>query len=552
MSESPEYHIILLPRENYWTWVNAIRDYAVRFGVSVTPHPENAVRFHRPMQVISVANLSGGYPEHGDIVKWLETQAPEVPLDVLDAATPDQLHQLLAERIQTDLRFGPVGSPAVGEPSGLRLLWPVDSPVIVQEFGQNPAVYRRWGLPGHDGVDFRAPINSSVYACADGEVYRVHDGSGGHPYGIHVRIRHTGGYKTIYAHLNQALVHSGQEVNAGDLIGLSDGTGNTSGHFLHLTLKKEGATADGLTDYPNDIIDPTPYLVFPDDREPLGLTPGVWPYDHCLVGLHGRADGPMQDADWEPVRTARVEALKLTSSASSADVERARRVNPDMFVMVRLFADFQHRVVTPSEFARWVGPDMQRFYERGVRYFEVHNEPNLTPEGYGTSWRDGHEFGQWFLSVVGGLKPKFPEARFGWPGISPGPTVSGMRFDHLAFLESADRLVAQADWIGCHCHWHDEDAMLSLDGGLGYQFYRDTWPDKLLLITEFSNPAPDVDWFTKANQYVKYYRHLRDRPGVGAAFAFVVSASANYPYETWRDESGQSTPVAGVIGSRSF
>jgi murein DD-endopeptidase MepM/ murein hydrolase activator NlpD len=196
-------------------------------------------------------------------------------------------------------------------------------------------------------VDIQAPLNGNVYACTDGEVYRVHDGTGGHPYGLHIRIRHAGGYSTIYAHLNRSLVYAGQEVRAGQRIGLADSTGNATGQHLHLTLKKAGATEAGLTTFPRDIMDPTPFLVFPADRRPPAPPTDVWPYGQCLIGLHGRVGGPMQEPDWAVVKAARVEALKLISLASPDDVDRAHQINPKMLVMVRLFADFRNRVVPP-------------------------------------------------------------------------------------------------------------------------------------------------------------------------------------------------------------
>jgi murein DD-endopeptidase MepM/ murein hydrolase activator NlpD len=556
MADALKYHIILLPRDNYWGWVNAVREYGVRFSVSVTSQPENAIQFHRPQQVVSVVNLPDAYPSYGDVVQWLKSRAPEVALDVLNVSSPDELRQVLLERINSGLRFGSqegvtrtVGPG--GSETGFRLLWPVDSPVKTQEFGANPHVYRRWGLPGHEGIDFRAPLNANVYACADGEVYQVHDGSGAHPYGIHVRIRHADGYKTIYAHLNQPLVHSGQYVRAGDLIGLADSTGNSAGSHLHLTLKKDGATASGLTSFPHDILDPTPFLIYPTGRQTASLPEGTWPPNRCLVGLHGRVDGPMQKDDWNIVRSARIEALKLNSQAASEDVENAWQINPDMFIMVQLSADFRSRVIRPPEFVRWVEYDVQRFYERGVRYFEIHNEPNLAPEGYGVSWRNGREFGEWLLETIGLLKPRFPEAKFGWPGLAPGPTT-GMRFDHQAFLESAGNLIEQMDWLGCHCFWQDEAGMFSEQGGANYKFYRDNWPGKLLFITEFSNTATGVASSIKGDQYVKYYQHLREVPGIGAAFAFAVSAAVNFPYEVWRTEDGQPTAIATKVGSRPF
>ncbi len=554
LPDDPTFHILLLPRENYWAWVGAARDYAVRFGVNITPLPDNAVHFHPPNQSITVITYPEAYPEYGDIVAWLTIQAPEARIDTLKVRTPDDLNQLLLQRVKSGSRFRGVSSvsPAVPPPTPLlTLIWPTDYPKIVQGFGEAPDIYRRWGLPGHEGVDLQAPLNGNVYACADGYVYQVNDGTGGHPYGVHVRIRHADSYSTTYAHLNRALVHEGQDVKAGELIALADSTGNSTGHYLHLTLKKEGATEAGLTMFPRDIIDPTPYLVFPADRRPPAPPTKLWDYDHCLVGLHGRVDGPMQEADWAVVRQARIEALKLTSSASPEEIDRALQINPNMFVIVRLFADFNNRVVEASEFVRWVEYDMQRFYDRGVRYFEVHNEPNLAPEGYGSSWHSGREFGEWMLHVIGLLRPSFPDAKFGWPGLSPGPT-EGMRVDHLAFLESAGTLVSQADWIGVHCYWQTEDALFAREGGLIYDIYRSRWPDKLVLITEFSNTAPGVDWQVKGNQYLRYYTHLCGQPGLGAAFAFVVSSSANFPYETWRFEDGTSPAIAGIVGSRNF
>ena len=45
--------------------------------------------------------------------------------------------------------------------------------------------------------------------------------------------------------------------------------------------------------------------------------------------------------------------------------------------------------LTPAEFAQWSIESMPAFYERGVRHFEIHNEPNLRLEGWQQSWQDG-------------------------------------------------------------------------------------------------------------------------------------------------------------------
>jgi murein DD-endopeptidase MepM/ murein hydrolase activator NlpD len=156
---------------------------------------------------------------------------------------------------------------AEGGPEGAEsfmLRWPGSSRAVTQPFGARPEVYRQWGLPGHEGIDIGMAANTPVLACAAGIVYRVHEDDGTHNYGTHVRIRHElpdgTVFKTIYAHLNHSLVKIGNVVCEGMPIGLAGSTGNSTGPHLHLTLKKEGATAAGETEYPNDIVDPTPYL----------------------------------------------------------------------------------------------------------------------------------------------------------------------------------------------------------------------------------------------------------------------------------------------------
>jgi uncharacterized protein YgiM (DUF1202 family) len=144
-------------------------------------------------------------------------------------------------------------------PSKFRLQWPVDSRTITQRFGENPQIYAKFRQAGHEGLDFAAPVGSSVYACADGEVFDIRPNNG-NAYGLHVRVRHEldgREYHTIYAHLSKVFVSKGQSVQAGQRIGLAGITGHTYGPHLHLTLKLIGAQTPG---YPSGVIDPLPYL----------------------------------------------------------------------------------------------------------------------------------------------------------------------------------------------------------------------------------------------------------------------------------------------------
>jgi len=89
-----------------------------------------------------------------------------------------------------------------------------------------------------------APNATPIYSVADGKVYRIEIADNGN-YGVQVRIAHADGFKTIYAHLDRVLVFDGQQITAGQAIGLADSTGNSSGSHLHLTLKHEDAYEGG-------------------------------------------------------------------------------------------------------------------------------------------------------------------------------------------------------------------------------------------------------------------------------------------------------------------
>ncbi len=544
----PDYSVMLLPQANYWQWVDAAKNYVGHFGLELTSDPVAAARFMAPWQTITVAGLASGYPVQGEIRRWFRANFPRIRLDYIACTSPADYQAALQARLDANQRYLP--------PAGFRLRWPTDYGILNQGFGEAPEVYRRWGLPGNDGLDIFAPRGANVYAAASGRVAKIEAYSGdpvSMPYGTAVTLEHAGGYATTYAHLDHVLVAAGQAVEAGQPIGLAGATGISAGDQLHLRLTQAGASAAGLTDYPRDIVDPTPFMEWPDQSSSAAAVPNYpWPPGYCLVGLHGRADGSMETADYTPVTQGRVEAVKLLSTAQGTDVDTLRSLNSRAFIAVRMFASFTGRIVSSADFASWMVNDLVPFYSRGLRYFEVHNEPNLVTEGWTLSWSDGQSFGAWFTDVVNRLRPHFPNALFGFPGLSPGGSISGVRMAQLDFLSGADSAARAADWIGVHCYWMSEQEMNTAAGGLNFAEYRSRFPGKLLFITEFSNPDAGTDKQTKGHQYQRYYQIVRAVPGLGAAFSFVVSASSgSFAAETWRNEDGTVTQIPGVVGARS-
>ena len=80
------------------------------------------------------------------------------------------------------------------------------------------------------------------------------------------------------------------------------------------------------------------------------------------VGLHGRNDHHFQSADYELVKTARIESLKMMSFTVLDDFARLARENPDIEFIVRLYDGRfgkGEKHPSPTEFADTFAPIMQ-------------------------------------------------------------------------------------------------------------------------------------------------------------------------------------------------
>jgi murein DD-endopeptidase MepM/ murein hydrolase activator NlpD len=106
-----------------------------------------------------------------------------------------------------------------------------------------------WSKGYHTGVDFPVPTGTSIRSVAAGSV--VSAGWGG-SFGYQVVVRHGDGRYSQYAHLSAISVRDGQTVSAGQRLGRSGSTGNSSGPHLHFEVR----TGPGFgTD-----VDPVAYL----------------------------------------------------------------------------------------------------------------------------------------------------------------------------------------------------------------------------------------------------------------------------------------------------
>jgi len=108
---------------------------------------------------------------------------------------------------------------------------PVDaSPLLIRSDAKGDGAYQapRSGGRLHRGVDLSAPMGSPVRAVRSGRVIEqgTHRGLG-----RYVVLDHGGGMVTLYAHMSDTLVRSGERVRQGQQVGAIGKTGN-AGHRL--------------------------------------------------------------------------------------------------------------------------------------------------------------------------------------------------------------------------------------------------------------------------------------------------------------------------------
>ena len=93
------------------------------------------------------------------------------------------------------------------------------------------------GSAMHAGVDMAGAMGEPIYASADGTVLQA-GRSGG--YGNLVELSHGRGIDTRYGHLSAILVHAGERVRQGQMIGRMGSTGRSTGTHLHYEIRIDG------------------------------------------------------------------------------------------------------------------------------------------------------------------------------------------------------------------------------------------------------------------------------------------------------------------------
>jgi murein DD-endopeptidase MepM/ murein hydrolase activator NlpD len=99
----------------------------------------------------------------------------------------------------------------------------------------------------HNGVDLAAADGNPIHAAQGGQVIWAGWDVGGLGYSI--KINHCNHVSTVYGHMQRLNVSTGQNVNAGDVIGFEGSTGWSTGPHLHFMVEVDNNPVDPMAYY---------------------------------------------------------------------------------------------------------------------------------------------------------------------------------------------------------------------------------------------------------------------------------------------------------------
>ena len=183
------------------------------------------------------------------------TESPDISSgtesDVSEAAIPDESTvPVVAEPYRLPDEDAGLPIPDVVCQEAVSIPFDYATPVygtLTSDFG-----YRDHPIDGeykfHYGVDIAVPMRTEVGCFSDGKV--IFSGWGDIN-GNYIKVEHADGFTTLYAHLDEILVGTGDKVQKGETIAMSGQTGEASGPHLHFQI------------YSGDkLINPEPFLDF--------------------------------------------------------------------------------------------------------------------------------------------------------------------------------------------------------------------------------------------------------------------------------------------------
>jgi murein DD-endopeptidase MepM/ murein hydrolase activator NlpD len=143
------------------------------------------------------------------------------------------------------MRAGPIRAsrPGAGNPfetgESVPSHWPLDVQGFVTRGQVRPGVVDE----SHPGIDIAVPLGTPVRASGGGSVTAAGYEA---DYGLFVLLRHPSGYETMYGHMSRLIAAEGDEVQAGQVIGLSGNSGRSTAPHLHFEIRRDDKSVDPL------------------------------------------------------------------------------------------------------------------------------------------------------------------------------------------------------------------------------------------------------------------------------------------------------------------
>ena len=160
--------------------------------------------------------------ELSDSLSEIEEMIGLKPIDEESLQERVSLAKLSSSQRSTLLKLIPSGSPVEYRGITSKFGYRIHPTLNTKEF--------------HRGTDMKAPMDTPIYATADGVVEWAgfHKSSG---YGNLIILEHIYGFKSYFGHLNKVVIKSGQFIKKGQLIGYTGNSGMSSGPHLHYEIR---------------------------------------------------------------------------------------------------------------------------------------------------------------------------------------------------------------------------------------------------------------------------------------------------------------------------
>jgi murein DD-endopeptidase MepM/ murein hydrolase activator NlpD len=201
-------------------------------------------------------------------------------------------------------------------------------------------------------------------------------------------------------------------------------------------------------------------------------------------------------------------------------------------------------------------PEIDGFLQAGVRYFELHDEPNRADRGAAVSWQNGADFSAWFEEAVHHLRRRYGHAiRIGFPALAssglPRPEPAAA-IRETRFLEQCGSALQKADWAALHVYWRTLGEMRALDGVMRIlRLYLEPFPSQTFFLTEIANVTIDLPAAARGRQLTELMTLAAQYDRILGTCGFLLrSSDPRYEPLGWLTPEGVARPVLDEVAGR--